>query len=96
MAWFKMYCGGAKDGSARTLYLDKNFNPTFALLHSYVAVDATEWPGVDNGGRRVHVYVLAPIDLDQPSRQIAAILCARDQIDPCCLPAIYRLSRAEA
>ncbi len=52
-----------RDGSPRTLYLDKNFNPAFALLHSNFDEDAREWPGLENSGRLVQVFVLSPVDL---------------------------------
>jgi hypothetical protein len=51
------------DGTRSFLYLDPNYNTLFALLHEDFEGDAVEWPGLGNEGRRVHAYVLAPVDL---------------------------------
>ncbi len=52
-----------KDGSPSFLYLDNNYNPTFGLLHENHERDAVEWTGIGNERRRIHLYVLSPLDL---------------------------------
>ncbi len=51
------------DGTRSFLYLDPNYNTSFALLPEDFEDDALEWPGLGNERRRVHAYVLAPVDL---------------------------------
>ncbi len=52
-----------KDGSPSFLYLDNNYNPTFGLLHENHDRDAVEWTGIGNEKRKIHLYVLSPLDL---------------------------------
>jgi hypothetical protein len=52
-----------KDGNPSFLYLDNNYNPTFGLLHEHHDRDAVEWSGIGNEKRRLHLYVLSPVDL---------------------------------
>jgi hypothetical protein len=52
-----------KDGNPSFLYLDNNYNPTFGLLHENHDRDAVEWTGIGNEKRRIHLYVLSPVDL---------------------------------
>jgi hypothetical protein len=52
-----------KDGSPSFLYLDNNYNPTFGLLHEHYDRDAAEWVGIGNEKRKIHLYVLSPVDL---------------------------------
>jgi hypothetical protein len=52
-----------KDGSPSFLYLDNNYNPTFGLLHENHDRDAVEWTGIGNERRKIHLYVLSPVDL---------------------------------
>jgi Nucleotidyltransferase of unknown function (DUF6036) len=52
-----------KDGNSSFLYLDNNYNPTFGLLHENHDRDAVEWTGIGNEKRKIHLYVLSPVDL---------------------------------
>jgi hypothetical protein len=52
-----------KDGSPSFLYLNNNYNPTFGLLHENHDRDAVEWTGIGNERRKIHLYVLSPVDL---------------------------------
>jgi hypothetical protein len=52
-----------RDGSESFLYLDPNYNTSFALLHEDFELDALEWTGVGNESRRVHLYVFSVLDL---------------------------------
>jgi hypothetical protein len=52
-----------KDGKPSFLYLDNNYNPSFGLLHENHDRDAEEWTGIGNEGRKIHLYVLSPVDL---------------------------------
>ncbi len=52
-----------KDGNPSFLYLDNNYNPTFGLLHEHHDRDAEEWTGIENERRKIHLYVLSPVDL---------------------------------
>jgi hypothetical protein len=52
-----------KDGNPSFLYLDNNYNPTFGLLHEDHDRDAVEWTGIGNERRKLHLYVLSPVDL---------------------------------
>jgi hypothetical protein len=52
-----------KDGNPSFLYLDNNYNPTFGLLHEDHDRDAVEWTGIGNEKRKLHLYVLSPVDL---------------------------------
>ena len=52
-----------EDGAPRLLYLDKQYNDTFALMHedyAAAAIPCAEW---NVGKRKIHVYFLSPIDL---------------------------------
>jgi hypothetical protein len=52
-----------KDGNPSFLYLDNNYNPAFGLLHENHDRDAVEWTGIGNEKRKIHLYVLSPVDL---------------------------------
>lgn len=47
-------------GTQQVVYLDTNYNPSFALMHEDYADDAI---AVDLGLDRLRLYVLAPVDL---------------------------------
>jgi hypothetical protein len=49
------------EGNPRVLYLDPNYNETFALMHEDAHEDALRLPLPDIRG--VHVYLLQPVDL---------------------------------
>lgn len=49
-----------EDGSPQVVYLDTNYNPTFALLHPDYLDDALP---VDLGLQQLQVRVLSPVDL---------------------------------
>ncbi len=49
-----------EDGSPQVIYLDTNYNSTFALMHEDYQEDAIP---VDLGLERIQVRVLAPVDL---------------------------------
>lgn len=49
-----------EDGSPQVIYLDTNYNPTFALMHEDYQDDAI---AVDLGVDPIELYVLAPVDL---------------------------------
>lgn len=51
------------DGSAAHLYLDPNYNTSFALLHEDFEIDAIEWYDIGNERRHVVLKVLTPVDL---------------------------------
>jgi hypothetical protein len=48
------------DGSDQMLYLDTNYNPTFALMHEDHQMDAQ---AIDIGTRMLRLYILSPVDL---------------------------------
>ncbi|MBF0159523.1 MAG: hypothetical protein HQL58_08350 [Magnetococcales bacterium] len=75
-----------QDGGHAFLYLDQNYNSTFALTHEDHEEEATEWAGIGNENRLVHLYVLAPVDL---AISKVARLTAQDQED------ILDLARAQ-
>jgi hypothetical protein len=52
-----------RDGSPSFLYLDNNYNPSFGLLHELHGQDAVEWQGIGNERRKIHLFVLSPVDL---------------------------------
>ena len=52
-----------RDGKPSFLYLDNNYNPTFGLLHEHYDKDAAEWQGIGNERRKIHLFVLSPLDL---------------------------------
>ena len=52
-----------KDGNPSFLYLDNNHNPKFGLLHENHGRDAVEWTGIGNEKRKIHLFVLSPVDL---------------------------------
>ena len=52
-----------RDGKPSFLYLDNNYNPTFGLLHERHDKDAIEWTGIGNERRKIHLFVLSPVDL---------------------------------
>jgi hypothetical protein len=49
-----------EDGSPQVIYLDKNYNSTFALMHEDYLDDAIP---VDMGLKWLRVHVLSPVDL---------------------------------
>jgi hypothetical protein len=49
-----------EDGSPQVIYLDTNYNSTFALMHENYREDAIP---VDLGLEHIQVYVLSPVDL---------------------------------
>jgi uncharacterized nucleotidyltransferase DUF6036 len=74
-----------RDGNPSFLYLDNNYNPTFGLLHENHDRDAVEWTGIGNEKRKIHLYVLSPVDLavtkisrfsTQDREDILALACA--------------------
>lgn len=80
-----------EDGSPQLVYLDTNYNPTFALLHPDYLEDAIP---VDLGVNQLRVHVLAPVDLavskiarfaDNDKEDIAALvglgLTSADEIE---------------
>ena len=52
-----------KDGRARVLYLDRNYNDTLGLLHENAHEDAERVDLPGNDGSVVEVRVLTPLDL---------------------------------
>ena len=49
-----------EDGARQVVYLDTNYNPTFALMHEDYPEDAIP---VDLGMDQIRVHVLSPVDL---------------------------------
>jgi hypothetical protein len=49
-----------EDGSSRPIWLDKNYNPMFALLHENYQHDSIK---IDLGLKDFDIYVLSPVDL---------------------------------
>lgn len=49
-----------EDGTQQVVYLDTNYNPTFALMHENYLDDSIP---VDLGMEQICVYVLSPVDL---------------------------------
>ena len=49
-----------EDGSTQTLYLDTNYNPSFALMHEDYQHDALS---IELGTSMLRVHVLTPVDL---------------------------------
>jgi len=52
-----------EDGKPRLLYLDKQYNDTFALMHEDYVNDAIPCAELNAGKRKIHVYFLTPVDL---------------------------------
>lgn len=52
-----------QDGTPSLLYLDANYNDSFALMHPDYRDDSIEWEGIGNDSRLVHLHVLNPLDL---------------------------------
>lgn len=52
-----------EDGKPRLLYLDKQYNDTFALMHEDYVSDAIPCTELNAGKRKIHVYFLSPVDL---------------------------------
>ena len=52
-----------EDGAPRLLYLDKQYNDTFTLMHEDYAAAAIPCAELNVGKRKIHVYFLSPIDL---------------------------------
>ncbi|WP_221740362.1 hypothetical protein [Stenotrophomonas sp. 278] len=50
-----------EDGTPQVVYLDTNYNSTFALLHEDYLDDAVP---VDLGVEQIRVHVLSPVDLE--------------------------------
>lgn len=51
------------DGKKSFIYLDKNYNPTFALMHADFEDDSRIWDGAEVSGGVVKLRVLSPVDL---------------------------------
>ena len=51
-----------EDGAPRLLYLDKQYNETFSLMHEDYAA-AIPCAELNVSKRKIHVYFLSPIDL---------------------------------
>lgn len=49
-----------EDGSDQLIYLDTNYNPTFALMHEDYQVDAR---AIDIGTTMLRLHILSPVDL---------------------------------
>ena len=52
-----------EDGKPASIYLNPNYNDTFAVMHPDCQEDAVEWEGIGNERRAVKLFVLAPVDL---------------------------------
>ena len=52
-----------EDGAPRLLYLDKQYNDTFSLMHEDYAAAAIPCAELNVGKRKIHIYFLSPIDL---------------------------------
>jgi len=52
-----------EDGKPRLLYLDKQYNDTFALMHENYDRAAVPCAELNAGKRKIHVYFLSPVDL---------------------------------
>lgn len=52
-----------EDGNPRLLYLDKQYNDTFSLMHEDYAAAAIPCAELNTGKRKIHVYFLSPTDL---------------------------------
>lgn len=52
-----------EDGKPRLLYLDKQYNDTFALMHENYDRAAIPCAELNAGKRKIHVYFLSPVDL---------------------------------
>ena len=50
-------------GQTATLYLDGQYNTSYAVLHKDFELDAQEWEGIGNEQRILRLKVLAPVDL---------------------------------
>ena len=53
----------AGDGKPQLLYLDKQYNDSFALMHEDYAAAAIPCAALNAGKRKVLVYFLSPVDL---------------------------------
>ena len=51
------------DGSSSFLYLDPNYNTSFALIHENFDVDAVVWTGIAREQSRLRVRVFSAVDL---------------------------------
>jgi Nucleotidyltransferase of unknown function (DUF6036) len=49
-----------ENGSPQVIYLDTNYNSSFALMHEDYQEDAI---AIDLGVEQMHIYVLSPVDL---------------------------------
>lgn len=80
-----------EDGTQQVVYLDTNYNSTFALMHEDYLDDSIP---VDLGAEQIHVHVLSPVDLavskiarfaDNDKEDIAALvrlgLTSADEIE---------------
>lgn len=52
-----------EDGKPRLLYLDKQYNDSFALMHEDYIRDAIPCAELNTGKRKILVYFLSPVDL---------------------------------
>lgn len=51
------------DGTQSNIYLDANYNTSFALMHEDFEDDSIEWNGLGNEKRLIHLFALSPVDL---------------------------------
>jgi hypothetical protein len=52
-----------EDNSRSSIYLDPNYNDTFALLHPEHRECCEAWHGIGNERRLIHLLVFCPLDL---------------------------------
>ena len=52
-----------ESGVSSCIYLDANYNTSFALMHEDFEDESIEWEGIGNEGRLVQLRVLHPLDL---------------------------------
>ncbi|GAB7541141.1 DUF6036 family nucleotidyltransferase [Cupriavidus sp. 8B] len=78
-----------EDGTPQVIYLDTNYNPTFALMHEDYQEDSIP---VDLGLDQIQVRVLSPVDLAVSK---IARLADNDREDICALVAVGLTSADE-
>lgn len=52
-----------EDNNRSSIYLDPNYNDTFALLHPEHRQCCEAWDGIGNERRLIHLLVFCPLDL---------------------------------
>ena len=52
-----------RDGAETFIYLDHNYNTSFALLHHDFEARTREWEGIGNEQRLIQLRVFSPLDL---------------------------------